>query len=74
MAQTHSAEAPITRESLKQAIKEVLVETFDERRDFFEEVVAEAIEDIGMLRAIEEGRKSDLVSRGEVFDVLEGRS
>lgn len=74
MVQTRSSEEPITKESLKQAMKEVLVETFDERRDFFEEVVAEVIEDIGMLRAIEEGRKSDLVSREEVFDVLEGRS
>ncbi len=45
-------------EDLKEAVKAALVEVLDERQDLLREALSEALEDIGMLRAIEEGLKS----------------
>lgn len=67
------AQASIPREMLKQAMKEALVETFSEQRDLLREVFAEVLEDISLVAAIEEGRETEMIDRGRVFDVLEGR-
>ena len=37
-------------------------------------IVEEALEDIGMSKAIQEGEHSELDSRDEVFNLLEDRS
>ena len=54
-------------ELLKRAVAEVL----DERRDWFEAMVAEAIEDLALTKAIREGENSERVDRAEVFSQLE---
>jgi hypothetical protein len=66
------AQPSIPQDTLKQAIKEALVETFAEQRDLFREVVAEALEDLALAEAIEEGQQTEKVSRERIFDVLEG--
>ncbi len=63
---------PIDEAKLKDLLKAALVEVLEERRDLLRDVVEEALEDIGMRRAIEEGLRSQNVSRGEVFSILEG--
>jgi Arc/MetJ-type ribon-helix-helix transcriptional regulator len=55
---------------LKQVVKAALAEVLDERRDLLREALAEALEDIGMGRAIEEGLKSGPATREEVFNAL----
>ena len=58
------------RESLKALFKEVVIEVLQERRDLLEDAVVEAIEDIGMLRAIQEADLSDNVDASEFCDEL----
>jgi hypothetical protein len=55
---------------LKQTVKAALIEVFDERQDLLRDALAEALEDIGMAHAIEEGLKSGPATREEVFAAL----
>jgi hypothetical protein len=57
-------------ETLKKIIKAALIEVFDERQDLIRDAVAEAIEDIAMGRAIEEGLNSGPATEEEVLAVL----
>jgi hypothetical protein len=57
---------------LKDLFKAALIEVLEERRDLIRDVLEEAIEDIALTRAIEEGASGGRVSRQAVFDVLEG--
>lgn len=58
---------------LKKLLKAAVVEVFEERSDLVREALVEAVEDLGMVRAIEEGSRSGPVSRGEVFTILRKR-
>ena len=61
----------IDEAKLKEALKAALIEILEERKDLVREVLEEALEDIALARAIEEGEQSELVTRDEVFDALE---
>jgi hypothetical protein len=66
-------EIAVTEAQLKEAIKAALVEVLQERQDLLYDAVERAIEDIAFARAIEEGDKTELIDRDEVFGILEGR-
>lgn len=66
-------EIAATEAQLKEAIKAALVEVLQERQDLLYDAVERAIEDIAFARAIEEGDKTELIERDEVFALLEGR-
>lgn len=66
------AQASIPEDTLKQAMKEALTETFAEERDLFREVVVEALEDFALAEAIEEGQQTEKVSRERILDTLKG--
>lgn len=61
----------IDEAKLKEALKSAIVEVLEERRDLVREVLEEALEDIALARAIDEGEQSELVSRDEVLNALE---
>ena len=67
------ATAIIDEGKLKDLIKTALVEVLESRRDLVQDVVEEAMEDFAFSRAIEQGLKSEKVSREEVFAKLEGK-
>jgi hypothetical protein len=52
-------------------IRQLVVETLEERKDLVREVLEEALEDIALARAIEEGEQSELVTRDEILKALE---
>jgi hypothetical protein len=56
---------------LKQALKEALVEVLEERSDLLRDVIAEVFEDVAFAHAIREGETSEVVSREEVFRILD---
>ena len=56
---------------LKALLKEALVEVLEQRREWFSTLVAEALEDIALVQAIKEGETTEIVSRDEIFDLLE---
>ena len=67
-------EPSVNQDQLKELIKAALVEVLEQRRDLLHDAVAEALEDIALVRAIEEGANSELIGRAEVIDLLEGKA
>ena len=57
---------------IKTLFKEALVEVIAENQELVSSILIDALEDIGLSRAIEEGEKSKTVSRDEIFKVLSG--
>ena len=58
---------------LKKAIKEAFAESLHENRELFQEMITEALEEVGLLRAMEVGRKTKLVPREKVLAILKGQ-
>jgi hypothetical protein len=58
---------------LKKVLKTALVEVLDERREDFRDLFTEAIEDLALVRAIQEGESTKTVSKGNVLKVLKGK-
>jgi hypothetical protein len=63
---------PLTTDEtkLKRLLKDAVVEVLEERRDLVRDALADAVEDIGMIKAIDVGSRSKRVSRTEVFKIL----
>ncbi len=61
----------IDEAKLKDLLKSAVAEVLEERREFVKEIIEEAIEDVALARAIDEGVSTDTVSRQEVFTILE---
>lgn len=53
----------IDEAKLKEALKSAIVEILEERKDLVREVLEEALEDIALARAVEEGEQSKLVTQ-----------
>lgn len=64
------AQTSIEESRLKELLKAAIVEVLEERRELVLDVFEEALEDVALARAIEEGERSPLVSRDEVFKLL----
>jgi hypothetical protein len=67
-------ETSINQDQLKDLIKTAVAEVLEEQRDLLHEVVEEALEDVALVRAIEEGESTELVKREDVFNLLEGEA
>ena len=65
---TNSTNLDETR--IKTLFKEALVEVIEENQELVSSILIDALEDIGLSRAIEEGEKSKTVSRDEIFKML----
>ncbi|MCK5070112.1 MAG: hypothetical protein KAR01_06205 [Desulfocapsa sp.] len=63
-------EALIDDNKIKNLFKQAIIEAIEEKKDVVHDIFMEAIEDIAMVRAIEEGESSDNASRDEVFAIL----
>ena len=61
----------IAEDRLKEVLKSALVEVLEERSDLLRGIVDEALEDIALAHAIEEGEASETVERDQVFSLLE---
>ncbi len=66
------ATATFDEATLKHLLKSALVEALEENRGLVQEIVEEALEDIALARAVEEGLNNESVSRDEIFAILEG--
>ena len=63
----------LSPDMLKQMVKEALSETLTDQKDFFRGIIEEVLEDYAFAEAIREGQQTEIVSRDEVFDVLNGK-
>ena len=64
-------EASLSDDRIKEIFKSAILEVLEERGDILREALTEAIEDIALARAIEEGEGSETITRDEVFALLE---
>ena len=62
----------IDESKLKKLLKEAFIEALEERKDIFHDLVTEAIEDVALIRAIQEGEKTEPVLKKEILNILEG--
>jgi hypothetical protein len=66
--------ATLDEARLKDLFKTAIIEVLEERRDLIRDLLEEAIEDIALAHAIEEGERGERVSRQDVFEILEDAS
>jgi len=62
---------PLDVAELKQLLKDALSELLIEHREDFQELLAETIEDLAMVKAIQEGESTPLVDKNQVFRLLD---
>lgn len=62
----------IDDQHLKEVLKAAFIEVLQERPDLIRGVLEETLEDVALVRAIQEGDQSGNVSREEVFVLLRG--
>ncbi|MEX0642008.1 MAG: hypothetical protein WD468_04870 [Pirellulales bacterium] len=59
------------QQELKRAVKEAVKEAMVENSEMLKDLLIEVLEDTALLQRIEEGRKSELVNREQVMELLE---
>ncbi len=67
-------EALIDDSKIKKLFKQAIIEAIEEKKDVVHDLLVDAMEDIAMIRAIQEGENTDSVSKKEIFDILEGQA
>ena len=67
-------ESIIDSGKLKEIFKQAIIETIEEKKDFVHDLLIDAMEDLAMSHAIQQGEKTGPVNRKEVFDILEGNT
>jgi len=59
----------LEEQDIKDLLEQAILELLEERQDLFRELFTEAIEDLGLINAIEEGEATPHVSKSEVLDM-----
>ncbi|HEY0602847.1 MAG TPA: hypothetical protein VGD58_08045 [Herpetosiphonaceae bacterium] len=63
--------ASIDEQTLKTILKAAIVEVLEERRDLVREIIEEALEEAGLVAAIDEGLQTEKVSKTDIFSLLD---
>ncbi|ACK64275.1 hypothetical protein PCC8801_0171 [Rippkaea orientalis PCC 8801] len=56
----------------KELLTEMIIGIIQDRKDLFHEIILEAIEEIGLAKAIQEGREDNFISEETIFSLLDG--
>jgi len=64
----------IDDDKLKQLLKEALIEAIEKKRNLFYDLIVDAVEDIAIVRAIQEGENTETISKQEIFNILEDQA
>jgi len=62
--------ATMDEQTLKTILKAAIVEVLEERRDLVRAIIEEALEDAGLVGAIDEGLRTGSVNRSDILAVL----
>ena len=65
-------QVPLDDKRLKDLFKTAVLEVLEERKELLRDIIEETMEDIALARAIEQGQRTEEVSRSEVTSLLEG--
>jgi elongation factor P hydroxylase len=60
----------ITEQRLKELVRQAVTEALEERADFLQAVLSEALEDLGLVRAVEEGLRTEPVDEDRIRTLL----
>ncbi|MBI4546428.1 MAG: hypothetical protein HY707_00500 [Ignavibacteriae bacterium] len=63
----------IQEKKLKRLLKSAMREAIHEERTLFYDLISEIIEDIGLAKAIDEGKKTKKVPKEEIYKILRAR-
>jgi len=64
------SEVTLNAEQLKTLLKVAIIEILQEQKEVFTDLIIEAMEDIALAKAIEEGESTEIVSREAIFNIL----
>ncbi len=64
------SEVTLNAEQLKRLLKAALIEILQEQKEVFTDLIIEAMEDIALVKAIEGGESTEIVSREAIFNIL----
>jgi hypothetical protein len=68
------SETTLNTNELKELLKIAIVEILQEQKEIFTDIVTEAMEDIALVKAIEAGENTEIVSREAIFNILSQKS
>jgi hypothetical protein len=57
---------------LKNLMKQAIMEAIEEKKEVVHDILVEAMEDVAMIRAIQDGEDSGSADREEIFGILMG--
>jgi hypothetical protein len=60
----------IDEAKLKDVLKEAIIEVLEERRNLLDGLLEDALLDIGLAAAIEDGLRTPEITRSQVFEIL----
>ena len=63
-------EALLDDNKLKNLMKQAIIEAIEEKKDVVHDILVDALKDVAMIHAIQDGEDSGSVSRDEIFGVL----
>ena len=55
---------------LKSLMKQAIIEAIEEKKDVVRDILVDALEDVALIHAIQDGEDSGSASRDEIFDIL----
>lgn len=58
---------------LKNLMKQAIMEAIEEKKEVVHDILVEAMEDVAMIRAIQDGEDSGSADREEIFGILMGK-
>jgi hypothetical protein len=67
------AKQAVDEARLKAILKSAIIEALEERRELVRDLLAEALEDIAMTRAIEEGAATETADPAAVYKILDSK-
>jgi hypothetical protein len=63
-------EALLDDNKLKNLMKQAIIEAIEEKKDMVHDILVDALEDVAMIHAIQDGEDSGSVNRDEIFGIL----
>ena len=66
-------ETLIDDRKIKVLFKQAIIEAIEEKKEVVHDLLVEVMEDIAMVRAIQDGEDSGPVSRDDIFQILKGK-
>jgi spore coat polysaccharide biosynthesis protein SpsF (cytidylyltransferase family) len=64
-------ETLIDDKKIKDLFKQAIIEAIEEKKEAVHDLLIEVMEDIALVRAIQDGENSGPASRDEIFQILE---